>query len=310
LNPQKTTIDWLRFRAQVEPRDILETMRPMFGDLAQHIRLSPLQRGILGFEQGAQIALADMPLGRMDYGGDSQKGWVRVDLTGKGCEWVKDWDQLGAVEELPCSQVRRLDIALTTWEGQVTHERVVAAHEARRFVTRGRPPALQQITSSDERAGRTCYIGKREQSDKFMRCYEKGFEMVQKMASRLPGICTSIDGFKVEDIYRCEVELKAVSVDIPWEVIERRDQYFAGAYPFCADILPGIEADILQRRPEREVKADLATALENCRVQFGPTLFTALMAYHGDMTAVWDKVIGDRHSQALLEAGVLLVEHD
>jgi len=34
------------------------------------------------------------------------------------------------------------------------------------------------------------------------------------------------------------------------------------------------------------------------------------MAYHGDMTAVWDKVIGDRHSQALLEAGVLLVEHD
>jgi DNA relaxase NicK len=104
--------------------------------------------------------------------------------------------------------------------------------------------------------------------------------------------------------------LKAVSVDIPWEVIERRDQYFAGAYPFCADILPGIEADILQRRPEREVKADLETALENCRVQFGPTLFTALMAYHGDMTAVWDKVVGDRHSQALLEAGVLLVEHD
>ena len=51
-------------------------------------------------------------------------------------------------------------------------------------------------------------------------------------------------------------------------------------------------------------------ALENCRIQFGPTLFTALAAYQGDMTAVWDKVIGKSHNQALLEAGVLLVDHD
>jgi DNA relaxase NicK len=141
-----------------------------------------------------------------------------------------------------------------------------------------------------------------------MRCYEKGFEMAGKV-KRLPGELTHIDGFKVEDIYRCEVELKAVSADIPWEVIERRDQYFAGAYPFCADVLPGVEADILQRRPEREPQTDLAVALENCRIQFGPTIFTALMAYDGDMTAVWDKIIGKEHNRSLLDAGVLLVEH-
>lgn len=93
-------------------------------------------------------------------------------------------------------------------------------------------------------------------------------------------------------------------------MIERRDQYFAGAYPFCADVLPGIEADILQRRKDRAPQTDLAVALENCRIQFGPTLFTALMAYEGDMTAVWDKVIGNHHAQALVEAGVLLVGHD
>jgi hypothetical protein len=34
------------------------------------------------------------------------------------------------------------------------------------------------------------------------------------------------------------------------------------------------------------------------------------MAYQGDMTAVWDKVVGKTHSQALIEAGVLLVEHE
>jgi len=281
----------------------------MFGEQADYLHLKHLPRGILGFQQGAQIMLADMPIGRMDYGGESQKGWVRTDLSGKGCEWVTDWQQVRSIEELPLAQVRRLDLALTTWNGEVDHEQVVQAHTAGRFTIR-RPPKLQQILSSDPRQGRTCYIGEREKSDKFMRCYEKGFQMANAYGGKMPGTITHIADCRIEDIYRCEVELKAVTQDIPWEVIERRDQYFAGAYPFCADILPNVEADILKRRPDREPIVSLAAALENCRVQFGPTLFTALAAYGGDMTAVWDKVIGDHHSQPLLEAGVLLVEHD
>jgi DNA relaxase NicK len=142
-----------------------------------------------------------------------------------------------------------------------------------------------------------------------MRCYEKGFELAAKYAARMPGIITQIDGKNVEDIYRCEVEFKATGTEIPWEIIERRDQYFAGAYPFCADILPNVESDILMRRPERAPQTELAAALENCRIQFGPTIFTAMMAYQGDITAVWEKIIGNHHSQVLVEAGVLLVDH-
>lgn len=308
MNTQKTTIDYLRFRTQAEPREALEALKPMFGTLGSDLRLKPLERGSMGFQQAAQIVIADMPLARMDYGGESQRGWVRTEITGKGCEWVQDWEAVQAVEDLPKAQLRRLDIALTTWCGEITHDRVVQAHAADRFHTGGRPPALQQITSSDERAGKTCYVGKRT-SDKFFRAYEKGFEMASKIRG-IPGIMTGIDGHKVEDIYRCEIELKAGTSDIEWGVIERRDQYFAGAYPFCADVLPGIEADILQRRKERAPQTDLAAALENCRIQYGPTLYTALMAYQGDMTGVWDKIIGDHHNQALLEAGVLLVEHN
>jgi phage replication initiation protein len=309
MSPQKTTIDWLRFRTQATPLEALEALKPMFGDLGTNLRLQRLERGILGFQEGSTINVGDMPLGRMDYGGDSQRGWVRVDLTGKGCEWVQQWDELEGLERLPGAELRRLDIALTTWDGEITHEQVVEAHTVGRFTIR-RPPALRQITSSDPRAGRTCEIGKREKSDKFMRCYEKGFELAAKHAARMPGIITHIDGKKVEDIYRCEVEFKATGADIPWEVVERRDQYFAGAYPFCADILPNVEADILMRRPERAPQTDLAAALENCRIQFGPTIFTALAAYQGDMTAVWDKIVGSHHSDVLLEAGVLLVDHE
>jgi phage replication initiation protein len=280
----------------------------MFGTVGTLLRLDHLPKGILGFQRAAQIVIGDMPIGRVDFGGDSQRGWVRTDITGKGCEWVQQWDDLDNIERLPSSEIRRLDVALTTWEGEVTHEQVVQAHTDGRFTIR-RPPALRQIISSDPKAGRTCEIGTRERSDKFMRCYEKGRELAGKVASRGVEVI-SIDGHPVEGIYRCEVEFKAASTEIPWEVVERRDQYFTGAYPFCADVLPNVESDILQRRPQREPQMDLMAALENCRIQYGPTLFTALHAYHGDMTAVWDKIVGKTHAPSLLEAGVLLVDHD
>ena len=306
---QKTTVDWLRFRAKTEPQNALGALKPMFGDLGQYMHLKPLQRGILGFQQGSEMRVADMVVGRMDFGGDSQRGWVRIDLSAKGCEWVTDWNQLERLELLPCAEIRRLDLALTTWDGEMTHRQVVHAHEQGRFITGGRPPVLRQITSSDPRAGQTCYIGQREQSDKFMRCYEKGFELAAKFSARSSGTVTHIDRKKIEDIYRCEVEFKASGTSIPWEVIERRDQYFSGAYPFCADLLPNVDTDILMRRPQRGPQTDMAAALDNLRIQYGATLYTALRAYHGDITTVWDKVIGDHHSQALVESGVLLVEH-
>jgi DNA relaxase NicK len=307
MTTQKTTVDWLRFRTQCEPRDVLEGLRPMFGTLGSLVRLEHQRRGILGFQQGAFIVAGDVPVGRMDWGGDSQHGWVRTDINGTGCGWVQDWSAAESVEYLPSSQLRRLDIALTTWNGEVTHAQVVDAHTAGRFTTRGRPPVLQQITSSDQTAGRTCYIGTRKASDKFMRCYEKGYQMAKKH----PAFEVSeIDGHPVANIYRCEVEFKTVTTDIPWDVVDRRDQYFAGAYPFCADVLPGVECDILKRRPEREPQMELMFALANIKNQYGPTLFTALKAYHGDICAVWEKIVADRDNETLVEAGCLMVDHE
>lgn len=302
----KTTIDWLRFRTQGEVPEVLEALRPMYGELARHLELVPLPRGRDGFERAMAVCIGDMPLGRIDFGGASQRGWVRCNVTGKGCEWVQDWEAADGLEGLPKAEIRRLDIALTTWEGEVTHEAVVAAHESGLFCTGGRPPDLQQITSSNLRAGRTCYVGKRD-SGKFLRCYEKGFEMAGKMA---PLEVTHIDGFPVEDIYRVEAELKAEGQDVPWDAIGRRDQYFAGAYPFLGQLLPGVGCDILMRRPERAPQSELAAALANCRHQYGSALFTALHAYGGDIGRVWDQIVGDRHNQTLLSAGVLLVDHD
>lgn len=308
MSPQKTSIDWLRFRVQAKPRDVLEALKPVLPQHAPFMNLKHLDRGMMGFQRAANICADDFVIGRMDFGGESQRGWVRVDIPAKGCEWMQ-FDDLSSLEQLPKAEIRRLDVALTTWDSEIGHDLVVKAHHEGRFITRGRPPVLTQITSSSDRAGRTCYVGQREKSDKFVRCYEKGYEMASKMPMFGQQV-THIEGHPIEGIYRCELELKAVNSDIPWEVIERRDQYFAGAYPFFSDVLPGVGSDILTRRPERAIQADLSRALENCLIQYGPTLYTAMIAYHGDITAVWDKVVGKHHNQQLLEAGVLLVEHD
>ncbi|HXH54118.1 MAG TPA: replication initiation factor domain-containing protein [Sphingomicrobium sp.] len=306
---QKTTVDWLRFRVQAEhPGQVLEALRPLFGDWGKHLGLGKHGRGLFGFQHSLPVVIANqMAIGRMDFGGESQRGWIRVDVPGKGCAMVTDWDAIEEIEKLPSSEPRRLDLALTTWRGEVGHDDVVKGHNEGRFSTGGRPPNLQTIINSDN-SGRTCYVGKRD-SDKFFRGYEKGYELVGQMGN-IPGIVTHIDGFRVEDIYRNEVEFKAESRPIPWQAIDRRDQYFAGAYPFCADVLPGVEADILQRRPEKVIQRDLQAALANARAQYGKTLFTALAAYHGDIGAVWDRIVAKEHNEALVAAGVLLVDHD
>lgn len=305
----KTTVDWLRFRTQAQPLEGLEAVKTMYGALGGLMRLRHLERGMDGFKQGAEVVAEDLVLGRVDYGGESQRGWVRWNLPGKGCGWVQDWDAVEALEDLDSCELRRVDIALTTWNGQVGHDDVVEAHRAGRFTTRGRPPELRQIISSNPRAGRTCTVGKRG-SDKFGRFYEKGFEMLARMPEAKRDRIDTIEGSRVEDIYRCEIELQSETRPIPWEVIDRRDQYFAGSYPFCADVLPGVEVEILKGRPERQAQWSLEVALENVRNQFGATLKTALAAYHGDIGAVFCKVVGDHHNQALLDAGVLLVDHE
>jgi len=97
-SPQKTTIDWLRYRTQPAPVEGLDALRPMFGDLGSALRLVHLDRGKDGFRQAAAVSVADMVIGRVDYGGESQRGWVRWNLTGKACEWVRDWDAVESFE--------------------------------------------------------------------------------------------------------------------------------------------------------------------------------------------------------------------
>lgn len=306
----KTTIDWLTFRCRDNPYQVLAALSPAWGMSSDLVTFKGGLKGKDGWLYAGQLLLAgDIVLGRIDYGGDSQRGWTRVSLSGTGCQWVGDWSavvRMGAF--LTEATIKRLDIALTTFNGEVSDLRVANAHASGGFTAGGRPPVMQSIGSSDPRAGRTRYIGSRK-SHKFLRCYEKGFELLKDVPASIRDQVLTIEGHQVENIYRVELELKDVDKLIPWEVIDGRDDVFSSAYPFCAELLPSMNVWRMPSLPDFKEKATLDCALNNCRTAYGGTLRAALMAFNGDRDRLLDAVLAEQPSSALVEAGILTVDH-
>ena len=136
-----------------------------------------------------------------------------------------------------------------------------------------------------------------------MRWWEKGREVLAGT------IYEVIDGVRMEDWYRVELEAKAKDGPLPDDIIDRRDQYLAGSYPYLQTLLADVEPEIMVNLRERVPQLDLAVVLENVRRQYGRSLFTALVAHGGDIGEVWSRIVGREHNPDLLRAGVLLVEH-
>jgi len=301
----KTTIDWCELRTQAEIPAVLEALRAVYGSMGELVVLRPRKKGWNGYTQAADICIGDMSLGLIAYGGESQRGWVHVGLSGTGCAWLGDWDSVERIfNSLLRVEYKRLDIALTVRDGSISHQRVVDAYAAGLFKAGGSPPKMTTIESSDPMGGRTAYVGRRG-GNKYVRCYEKGLEMLKGCASNLN--ITELEGAPVLDIYRVELEWRNATAPIPLDAISNRDFYFAGAYPFTAEILNMDFVPFVQRR-ERGPQLQLELALLNIQHQYGKILYTAMVQSGGDISGVWSRIVGTQHSEALLAAGVLLVD--
>ena len=297
----RTKVDWLGGRTRAEPSEVVDALRVAYGSAGQFLNTVATGRGWMGYETMLTVRLADMPLGWLAFGGQFQRDWTHLSITGKGCDWVQDWNTAeDALDTLKAWEPRRVDIALDTFKGETGHDAICAAYEAGRFTTTGRKPAMQTVEHADPLSGDTVYIGKRT-NEKFLRCYEKGLKEAQGEEF--------VAGVRAADWYRVELELKAADRQLPEDVIARRDQYFAGAYPYLQTLLADVDPALLVNLRTAGPQTDLQQKLAACRRQYGSILFTAMHAYEGDISAVWQRIVGDRHSAELLEAGVLLTPH-
>lgn len=318
---RKTKIDWFKFRTQSTYAEVFRKVRPAFYGGGDLLELGPEIAGRDGWEYRRQVMIADLPIAAIDYGGASQRGWTRFDMSGKGCAWVDDWSALEAVKNgLEACELRRLDICLDTFDGSVTHEMVLKAHEQGEFKRPegGRNPKLKKVESSCETDGRTIYVGSRS-SYRFIRCYEKGWEQVGKMGIPdsfiKPGLRVAFEGemVKPEDYYRVEVEFKATDdMVIPWPAVTDSDPYFAGASPFCERLI-GVAPKRAQAIPsELEPKAVLASQMEHARRAYGGLFRTLLELYGNDQETkarLFDELSSDKPSDRLIREGVLTVNH-
>jgi DNA relaxase NicK len=225
-------------------------------------------------------------------------------------------------DQLASFELKRVDLALDRFDGSHWHD-VDAAWAAGEFCppTGGKKPKAKPIDSRRVEDGRTYYVGSREGS-KFYRGYEKGMQLLgpQMIAAQerdpesfdlaawftKDEVRLEVDDqgharpvlFELRDWWRDEVEFKPVDNPLPLDIVEQRDQYFAGAYPYLAKVLPMADAQPLITRRERMPQLELAKLLQTIRHQYGNSLFTALHAYHGDLGAVWDKIVGRKHPRA------------
>ena len=300
-------VDWLSFRTKSLPNQAGSALAECFGG-RHRVMLGNERPGWQGYDRAGSVTLDGMRVGMYGAGGANQRGWATFQVDGQGCGWVEDWEAaVGVLEGLEDYEARRVDLAVDTFRREVSHAAVLEGYEAGEFTAHRNTPSMRKIEGSPRESGFTVYVGKRDQA-KFFRGYEKGFEQLGKLGEGWADVRVAEHGTPVADWYRCEVELKAKDGPLPVDLIERRDEYFAGSYPFCRKL---IDAEPFQLALTREArpKAELAAAAANVRFQYGSTLFTLLHAHGGDISAVWDLVCGDRHCQRLIEAGVFLVDH-
>lgn len=298
-----TTIDWLMYRAKASPDKSLEALRGGLGSYGSNLQAKARKSGWKGYTHSADLTMMGMHIGLMAFGGEHQKDFITVNLSAQGCKFVEDWSETRFnLAKLPAYEERRVDIALDTFKREVTHQKVVEAHRSGLFNSNGKPPSMTRIEPEDPYEGATVYVGKRT-SDKFFRGYQKGYELVRKLPVRVD----FINGVPIDDMYRMELELKAKNAPLPSDLIDNRDHYFAGAYPYLEGVIKA-EPMPLNHRRESLPQRDLKIALANIRKQYGSTLFTALAAYGGDVGAVMEQIIGTKHNEALVARGVLSVD--
>ena len=310
----KTTVDWLKFRTVKSPFETLAAVAPAFGTTADLLALGEPGKGRDGWLHRRAVLLAgEQTLAQIDYGGDSQRGWARFDMSGAGCEWVQDWQVMATALQSIGAELRRVDLALTIHDGSVTHERVVQAHANGMFSSGGRNPKSRIITGSDPRDGRTFYAGSRDGA-KYVRCYEKGFELLSKLGipESIKQTTTQISYngvgmVNVEDLYRVEVEFKDVDKVLPFTMLTDRDSYFAGANPFCASLLPSAQERKVMGLPDFNAKAALAVQIEHCRRAYGKIIRAAIMA-HGEEETL-RMISANEPSRRLVEAGALTIAY-
>lgn len=287
-SPYSALVDWLAFTvkppAQVslmQRADGLENSgyRWMCAELVRifNVDAKSIERqktGGNGYENRAAI-----PGGFVYWGGRKQRGTVHVSLSGEGCARIENaqWPIIAGWLQEHQAKLTRVDLAHDDFDAQIVNmQRAVEWYKQGGFNAGGRTPEHNlkgDWLDSNSPKGRTLNVGNRK-NGKLCRIYEKGKEQ----------------GDPTSPWVRFEVEWRAKSRVLPYDMLTQPGKYLAGAYP-CAKFLNIEQCKI--KTLFRGGKITFDRALDNLRQQGGKLINFALSIFGGDYAQLVERIRRD-----------------
>lgn len=252
-NPRAAIVDWLNFTFPFELDidsfvDIDTQFRQAFGFAVGR----PRKSGYLNYEKCWDLGEGLSSL--FAAGGDSVGGTAIVSLSGNGCTAVKDWHAVYEMVKGLRGRVTRIDLAHDDFAGVMDIRKALEFKETGGYTTRGRPPNVRYINDFDSGAGKTVYVGSRD-NGKLLRVYEKGKQF----------------GLPDHPWVRWELELHNTDRVIDLETIISPGTYLAGSYP-CMSWVSETQDRIVTSRTI--LRTNFAHLAECCKNSYGQLIWT------------------------------------
>lgn len=242
------------------------------------------------YQYGFTIGHPDAILGKIGIGG--QGDTVLIMISGTGCQYGNEFWEYNLYNWLKNDtkngKLTRIDFAHDDFDGKYSSPEIADLADSQgMFALTNRLPSVQHIGDwkRHQGRGRTFQVGKRE-NGKLYRGYEKGKQQ----------------GDKESAWFRSEVEFGSAGKHLELEMLIYPSQYFAGAYPYCLELVEHAKGEIftqVSRIPcvQKEAEISLDKSVEIWKRQAG-----RYIAVYRELFVLQDdsgKVITDEHGKAI-----------
>lgn len=312
---QRTKLDWLAFTSSASLENVAQLVKSI---ILPGVDFLKQNKGAFGYPESYAIVRDMVQYGLVCTGAGHGRHYVS--LTGVAAKTFDDatvqviYDTFTDedLREVYDIRLNRVDICLDVF-GSHTWDHALRAYHMGRFKQLKAPksPQLKTIGVETEgvNKGRTMQVGVRG-GHVVGRVYEKGLEVFANMPEELRIASDAREAelglapVHADDWLRLEAEYKRDNDhELPFEMLLERDKYFAGAYPYFAEVLGETET----ARPVRlktEIQVDLLSMMSNAKRSYG-TLIYSLGQLGFTPSEVVEHLSSDRNNDKLVRSGLL-----
>lgn len=230
-------IDWLRFTflPSCSTTEALDQLKRYFSLwFPVPVNFVPAEKGMFGYKSSFDVMIWKdaefMRVAMVALGGTNTGNTMMVDVSGKGCSLISDWQAVFATMQDLEARITRADTALDLLEG-FTLEQFDDLYIAGEFNAGGRIPTRRYFEGGNKddlgALGRTLYLGKKA-NGKELCIYEKGKQL----------------GDPTSEWLRIEIRFGSKDRVIPHDVVLDPTTYFAGAFVALEDLVESIKTKI------------------------------------------------------------------